>query len=61
MTLHTDRMMESPQRQPFVVGVVMVVMSSVSRNTRYLPTDSQIEYFLFGITFGRDNAIKIFT
>ena len=37
-THQRDRMMESSERQPFVVGVVMVVMSSVSRYTRYLST-----------------------
>ena len=42
MTLHPGRMMmETSERQPFVVGVVMVDMSSwswVGRYTRYLPT-----------------------
>ena len=41
MTLHPSKMMESSERQPFVVGVVMVVISSWSRMNRYtchLPT-----------------------
>ena len=38
VTLHPSRMMESSQRQPFVVGVVMSTWSRVSRYTCYLST-----------------------
>ena len=51
VTLHPGRMMESSERQPFVVGVVMVVLSSclewvATRATfQHFPRDSiQIDY-----------------